>query len=736
MSSESRKRALSECNWVEKVSSKYSKVYWFNTLTGKSVWEDPLPNIQAKGVVEKSSNHSSLIRLLQEEHAGNDVPEKFTMSNERCPRLISGLDILALVVRLRNESAYEVKDNIPRGDFPDFRIVFGLPNDDTALITRAIQEDEILKTRLKVYDSKGNGAVDLPSFWEVWNRPDRKLATEILNSSDPNEMKWTRQREQSINGKGKFQYKLATTFMPAFAKQIYTYFEAKKVLDPCAGWGDRLLGAACTSNAMTTVTSDEYKGVERYVAFDPNRNLRMGYTKILEACGAQLTSYSHDTLTFSNGFEINSLPFEKGSLKLEADSFDLVFTSPPFFDYEMYNPLNPQYSSWIEDFYVPLMQQSCRCVRPGRFVCIHIGDTTAGEIVPFLKERVQTICPLKLVFRIGLQGVKSNQIRDVWVFQKALPVTIPPSLPPQPLSQALKEHVKKVTNPAVAVSTVQNPSNQQNYILFDDGAVCVGGSKQRFLGRLLCDEFPPTVEEFVYAGPDCGFAQVALAYTALLVGKKAVVFLNTARNLQAAPPPLVAMAMQLQGVIHVSPTESHRSLHDTELAAAQYVAKDPVRRVMMPFGLKFDSQHAYFKMFKEAIVEALPEKYRPTTAPGGLGIQPKRLWVVAGSGFIFSILHSIWPLTQLQVVQVGKTIWPDQMPTGNNSQLFKAPQKFAETSPQQPPYNSVPWYDAKVWQFIQTHGEEGDAIWNVAAVPLDMKKAVADAKRTRFVVRE
>lgn len=83
---------------------------------------------------------------------------------------------------------------------------------------------------------------------------------------------------------------------------------------------------------------------------------------------------------------------------IQDNSFDLVFTSPPFFDYEMYryvrlalpiqrcvrvylfeylnvlciyfmlcSPRNPKYSSWIEDFYVPLMQNACRCVMPGRF---------------------------------------------------------------------------------------------------------------------------------------------------------------------------------------------------------------------------------------------------------------------------------------------------------------------------------------------------------------------------------
>ena len=38
--------------------------------------------------------------------------------------------------------------------------------------------------------------------------------------------------------------------------------------------------------------------------------------------------------------------------------------------------------------------------------------------------------------------------------------------------------------------------------------------------------------------------QVALAYSALLVGRKATVFLNTARSCRAAPPPLTHLAMR------------------------------------------------------------------------------------------------------------------------------------------------------------------------------------------------
>ncbi len=149
--------------------------------------------------------------------------------------------------------------------------------------------------------------------------------------------------------------------MPGYAKAIYEYFNAKRVLDPCAGWGDRLTGA------MTAI------GVTKYVAFDPNRNLRPGYCKIMEYGGHTVRELSEHKIHFSNDFEIHSLPFEIGSKMFADESFDIAFTSPPFFDYEMYNPSNPQYKDWIEEFYTPLFQQVCRLVKSGGFFGIHIG---------------------------------------------------------------------------------------------------------------------------------------------------------------------------------------------------------------------------------------------------------------------------------------------------------------------------------------------------------------------------
>lgn len=64
--------------------------------------------------------------------------------------------------------------------------------------------------------------------------------------------------------------------------------------------------------------------------------------------------------------------------------------------------------------------------------------------------------------------------------------------------------------------------------------------------------------------------------------------------------------------------------------------------------------------------------------------------------------------------QVGKKVWPDQY-KGMDAKLFEAPERFQEDARRQPPYPSVRNYDAKLWQFVEQHAEEGDYVWNVGS---------------------
>ena len=670
LSSSSLSAAAVHSGWTKYRSVKYGHEYWYNASTEQTSWVDPTNagrellqpeqnSFDKKDAAEKASRER-IYALLQKERTAAAVgfPE--------CPRVINSTDLPVLVQRLHVETVMRKTDN------SDFKIIFILPDDKLADITRAVQEDQILKTRLKV--KKGSKVVDLPSFWEVWQEQ-KQLSKVILASADPNEEKWRCRHE--------FGYKIATTFMPPYAKAIYEHFNAQSVLDPCAGWGDRLIGAAASSC------------VKKYVCFDPNRSLRPGYAKLMELFGHSAIKLDDEHIHFSNNFQCHAQPFEVGALELESESFDLVFTSPPFFEYEMYTPSNPKYTNWLEEFYTPLFIQACRCVKDGGHVCIHIGDTSGGVIEPFLKEKVHLICDLRLIHRIGLQGLMSGETRTVWVFKK-LYSNVLAKLPPA--------RICALSNPIMRVLTIENSSVK--FRVFDDSK-CIGGTKQRLLGRLLQSI---DAEEVVYAGPDGGIAQVALAYAAALCNKKAVIFLNT--YCRGEKPQLVLLAESLGAVVHFPDPESRgRTLEETQTAARVYAYADS-KRHLLPFGLRGKPGEPNFELFKEALLDCLKEASAP----------PRRLWLVAGSGFLLDVLHSIWPETKYMVVQVGRRIWPDQL-ENKHHELFIAPEGFGERALLQPPYSTVPWYDAKLWQFAFKNWNEGDCIWNVGAVPSDPLEA-------------
>jgi hypothetical protein len=232
--------------------------------------------------------------------------------------------------------------------------------------------------------------------------------------------------------------------------------------------------------------------------------------------------------------------------------------------------------------------------------------------------------------------------------------------------------------------------NNNKFTVYDDSKI-IGGTKSRLLNKLL-----PTLEEkeIIYAGPSTGLAQVALAYTAKFYNKKATIFLS---SYDKDKPELVNQAKKYGAKIIYPKIPV---LKVVQKVAEKYASKSS-DRLLLPFGLRNEQN---FKLFRKALLEVLKDEHHP-----------KRLWLVAGSGFLLDVLHSIWANTEFMVVQVGKKVWPDQL-ENKKHQLFIAPEGFTENAKSQPPYDTVPWYDAKLWQFFEKHNKKDDCIWNVGSI--------------------
>jgi 16S rRNA G966 N2-methylase RsmD len=114
-----------------------------------------------------------------------------------------------------------------------------------------------------------------------------------------------------------------TMFRPHLAKTIVSNFSGETVLDPCCGWGGRMLG---------TVASGK-----KYIGFEPNIETYNNLLKLI------------DFLNIKDKVEIYNVGAEHMNQYIK-EKVDIVLTSPPYFNLEIYSDENTQsenqYSSY------------------------------------------------------------------------------------------------------------------------------------------------------------------------------------------------------------------------------------------------------------------------------------------------------------------------------------------------------------------------------------------------------
>lgn len=132
-----------------------------------------------------------------------------------------------------------------------------------------------------------------------------------------NELKATKQQITPYNLRELlYKHGECANFKLTLAKSIYDYFDAKRILDFSAGWGDRLISA---------IAHNSNSEIDYYDGFDPSECMAKYYNKITN----KLANKNQQ-----DKFKVTKLPFEKVIL---TRTYNLVFTSPPFFILEIYN---------------------------------------------------------------------------------------------------------------------------------------------------------------------------------------------------------------------------------------------------------------------------------------------------------------------------------------------------------------------------------------------------------------
>ncbi len=159
----------------------------------------------------------------------------------------------------------------------------------------------------------------------------------------------------------------ASQFKSEAAKAIYNLFDAKRVLDFSAGWGDRLVGFLA-SNA------------ESYIGIDPNTKLHEPYKQIVDFCG--------------EGKETRFICSPAEDADLSDVKVDFIFTSPPYFDIERYSNEDtqswkryPNVNLWVDKFLLPTISKCWSCLEDGGRIAINIADKKGVDIcTPMLKH--------------------------------------------------------------------------------------------------------------------------------------------------------------------------------------------------------------------------------------------------------------------------------------------------------------------------------------------------------------
>lgn len=153
-------------------------------------------------------------------------------------------------------------------------------------------------------------------------------------------------------------------FKPTVAMQVYHRYRPHTVLDFTAGWGGRMVGACAY-------------GVSRYVGIDTNVNLLVPYGEMIDVL---------QNLT-STKMELHI--WDAATFDYSRISYDMVFTSPPYYGIEQYSHQTPYRTKqeMSKYFYQPAIQASWKHLSEGGVYAINCNKAVfKNEFVPILGE--------------------------------------------------------------------------------------------------------------------------------------------------------------------------------------------------------------------------------------------------------------------------------------------------------------------------------------------------------------
>lgn len=187
-----------------------------------------------------------------------------------------------------------------------------------------------------------------------------------------------------------------TKYRTVTAKAIVQFFGAKRVLDPCVGWGGRMLG--CLAADMDTY----------YVGCEPDPHTSDGLADIL----ADNAAISPDARARERAL-IMPEPAEVALDHIkQIRNFDMVLTSPPYFNLELYTAgeqSTTNYKTWEEwkdNWLKPVILKSLACLKENGVSCWSVKNFKSDKSYPLedVTKQIHEEAGWKLVKTVSMTG--------------------------------------------------------------------------------------------------------------------------------------------------------------------------------------------------------------------------------------------------------------------------------------------------------------------------------------------
>lgn len=205
----------------------------------------------------------------------------------------------------------------------------------------------------------------MDNFWEIKDAKGRSFANQWTQPNLHKVLRWNRKSHSTpylseirrgvyfCTGMTK-----STMFRPSMSKMISCkYSNRGVVLDPCAGWGGRMLGVVASG--------------AKYIAFEPNTKTYKNLIRLVNFLKIE------DRVILHNDIAENIHMYD-------ISNVDLILTSPPYYNLEIYSDEetqsiknNQSYDQWVNSFLKVTIQN---CIDKG-----NVGVLSAWNVANFNK---------------------------------------------------------------------------------------------------------------------------------------------------------------------------------------------------------------------------------------------------------------------------------------------------------------------------------------------------------------